>query len=94
MNMPYNVQRTKGKQDKEDKEERRRHYCSAAFDGFFASASISCLSESSSVAESEGTLEAYFFRSFKSLVGDVGVGLCGLRSNLMCMMKRSARLNE
>ena len=67
---------------------------SAAFGGLLASASISCLSESSSVAESEGTLEAYFFRSFKSLVGDVGVGLCVLCSNLMCMVKRSVRLNE
>ena len=94
MDIPYNVQMTKGKQDKEDKEERRRHYCLAAFDGFFASASISCLSESSSVTESEDTLEAYLFRSFKSLVGDVGVGLCGLCSNLMCMVKRGVRLNE
>ena len=67
---------------------------SAAFGGLFASASISCLSESSSVTESEVILEAYLFRSFKSLVGDVGVGLCGLCSNLMCMVKRGVRLNE
>ena len=67
---------------------------SAAFDGLFASASISCLSEASSVTESEDTLEAYLFRSFKSLVGDVGVGLCVLCSNLMCMVKRGVRLNE
>ena len=67
---------------------------SAAFGGLLASASISCLSESSSVTESEDTLEAYLFRSFKSLVGDVGVGLCVLCSNLMCMVKRSVRLNE